>query len=240
MTVQSTQITDAHTPHRSGDAHEMVQRRGLRRAGGLAAVVEALTFLVGIAMAVTLLSDYATGDLSPTEAVSFMVDHQGALFAWYFITLIVFAVALVPLVLALHDRLRASQPTLARAAAVFGLIWSGLIVATGMIDNVGMGAVVDLAADDARGAASLWSALDAVTNGLGGGNEIVGSLWVLLVSLAAMRTALLPRWLNVLGIVSAAAGLVTVIPGLEDVGMVFGLGLIVWFAGVGAVLLRRP
>ncbi len=76
------------------------------------------------------------------------------------------------------------------------------------------------------------------TNGLGGGNELVGGLWVLLVSIAGWRTRALPRALNAVGIVSAAAGLITVIPGFEDVGMVFGLGLIVWFAWLGTVLLR--
>jgi hypothetical protein len=40
--------------------------------------------------------------------------------------------------------------------------------------------------------------------------------------------------------ISALSGLVTVIPGLEDVGIVFGLGLIVWFAWVGVVLFRNP
>jgi hypothetical protein len=46
--------------------------------------------------------------------------------------------------------------------------------------------------------------------------------------------------LNALGIISALSGLITVIPGLEDVGIVFGLGLIVWFAWVGVVLFRNP
>jgi hypothetical protein len=40
------------------------------------------------------------------------------------------------------------------------------------------------------------------------------------------------------GIMSAAAGLVTLVPGLSDVGMVFGLGSIAWFGWTGIVLLR--
>ncbi|MBX3286881.1 MAG: hypothetical protein KF703_16150, partial [Actinobacteria bacterium] len=91
---------------------------------------------------------------------------------------------------------------------------------------------------DPGAAASLWSAIDAVADGLGGGNEVVGGVWVLLVSVAGRRSGLLPRGANVLGIVSGIAGLVTVVPGLQDLGMVFGLGLIVWFGWVGAALLR--
>ena len=65
-------------------------------------------------------------------------------------------------------------------------------------------------------------------------------LTILLVSVAAWTTKALPPSLNALGVVSAACGLITVIPGLEDVGIVFGLGLILWFAWVGAFLFRNP
>lgn len=75
-------------------------------------------------------------------------------------------------------------------------------------------------------------------NGLGGGNEIVGGIWVLLVSWAALRGARLPRALNYLGVVIGVAGLVTIVPALEAVRAIFGLGLIVWFVWVGVVLLR--
>jgi hypothetical protein len=34
------------------------------------------------------------------------------------------------------------------------------------------------------------------------------------------------------------AGLLTVVPPLEDVGAVFGLGLIVWFIAVGRTLIK--
>ncbi len=65
-------------------------------------------------------------------------------------------------------------------------------------------------------------------------------MWILLVSLAAWGTGRLPTGLNLLGIVSAAAGLITLVPGLSDVGIVFGLGTIAWFAWTGIVLLRHP
>ncbi len=35
-----------------------------------------------------------------------------------------------------------------------------------------------------------------------------------------------------------AAGLIILVPGVSDVGMVFGLGSIVWFAWAGVALLR--
>jgi len=122
---------------------------------------------------------------------------------------------------------------------VFAYIWAGLMFATGMISNIGIAAVGDLADTDPAQAEAVWSSIAAITDGLGGGNELVGGAWVLLVSLAAWTTNALPRALNALGIISATAGLVTIIPGLSDVGIVFGLGLIAWFAWVGIVLVRN-
>ena len=209
------------------------------RIAGIAALVQAATFVVGIAMFATLLADYATGDPTPAESVAFVVDHQAAFHAWYVVIYIVFGVALVPLTLGLHHRLRDRAPALSQTATGFGLVWAGLVLGAGMIANVGVGVVADLASTDAAHAESVWASLEAVQDGLGGGNEVAGGVWVLLVSWAALRTGALPRRLAQLGVVSGAAGLVTVVPPLQDVGLIFGLGLIAWFAWVGFVLLRE-
>lgn len=209
-----------------------------QRVGGVAALVEAATIVVGIGLFATMLSDYATGDPTPGESVEFLVDHEAALYIWQLITLIVFSIVLVPLTLALHERLKAGSPALTQTATAFGLIWAGLLLAGGMIANIAVGTVADLAATDAGQAEAVWSSLDSVQNGLTGGIEIAGSIWIILVSWAALRSGTLPRSLNYLGLVSGAAGLVTVVPPLEEVGLIFGLGLIVWFVWLGVVMLR--
>ncbi len=210
----------------------------LPRVGGVGAIVAAATFIFGIALFVTSLSDYAEGDPTTAESVEFLVGHQGTLFAWYLVIFLVFGVAIIPLARALHARLADSSPVLADAGAVFAYIWAGLMFATGMISNIGITAVADLNDTDPAVAEALWSSIDAVTEGLGGGNELVGGMWILLVSLAAWGGRRLPVGLNALGVASGAAGLITLVPGLSDVGMVFGLGSIVWFAWTGVVLLR--
>ncbi len=213
-------------------------QRHSSRIGGIGALVAAATFIFGIAMFATTFVDYTSGDPTPAESVAFLGEHETAFFVWYLVIFLVFGAAIIPLARALHHRLHDTSPLLADVGAVFAYIWAGLMFATGMISNIGITAVGDLAATDPAQAEAVWSSIDAVTNGLGGGNELVGSAWVLLVSLAAWATNALPRSLNALGIVSAVSGLITIIPGLEDVGIVFGLGLIAWFAWVGIVLVR--
>ena len=86
---------------------------------------------------------------------------------------------------------------------------------------------------------SAWQAIEPVAQGLGGsGGELLGGLWVLLVSVAALRTGRLPRVLNWLGVAIGAAGVLSVVPALNDVAYGFGLLQIVWFAWLGIVMLR--
>ena len=214
---------------------------GLQKMGGVAALIMAATFVVGIALLFTLLvpAGYFAADVDPVQNAAFLADNQTVMFVWYLTIYVVFGVFLVALALALYERLKAGSPAMAQTATAFGLIWAGLMFASGMVANIGSGVVVDLYRTDPAQAASLWLAVNSVVVGLGGGNEIVGGLWVLLVSWAALRAGELPRLLNYLGLVLGVAGILhTAVPALETLGAVFGLGLIVWFVWLGIVLLR--
>ena len=221
------------------DAPESRHFGTLSRIGGAAALVAAGTFAYGIALFATTLADYTDPDATPAESVDFLIDHQGTLLAWYIGIFIVFGAALVPFGLALRERLVGGAPILANIGAVFAMIWAGLMFATGMISNIGIESVADLAETDPEGSTTVWSSIDTVTNGLGGGNELVGGFWILLVSIAGFATKRLPQWLNVVGVVTAVAGVITVVPAFEAIEMVFGLGSIVWFIGAGVTLLRH-
>lgn len=72
-----------------------------------------------------------------------------------------------------------------------------------------------------------------------GNGEILGGLWVLLVSLAALRAVGLPRGLNILGLLVGAVGIISLIPGLTELLIgVFGLGQVIWFIWPGIIFLR--
>ena len=102
-----------------------------------------------------------------------------------------------------------------------------------------MAAVVGLHGTSPTEAISAWQAIEPVTEGLGGsGGELLGGLWVLLVSVAALRTRGLPRVLSYLGVAIGTAGVLSIVPILKDLGYVFGLLQIVWFVWLGIVMLR--
>ena len=127
-----------------------------------------------------------------------------------------------------------------QVATAIGIIWAGSLIASGMVANAGIAPVVALYAKDPVQAALTWQGIESVASGLGNGNgEILGGLWTLLVSLAALRAGGLPKGLNILGLWVGAVGIISIIPGLTDLMIgVFGLSQIIWFVWLGIVLLR--
>jgi hypothetical protein len=213
----------------------------LQKLGGVAALITAATFIAGFGLLFTLLvpAGYFAAEVDPLQNVAFLADNQAIMYIWYLIIYVIFGLFLVVLSLALYERLQAGSPTMAQIATAFGLIWAGLVIASGMVANVGAGVVVDLYGPDPAQAASVWLAVNAVVVGLGGGNEIVGGVWLLLISGAAWQARMLGKALNYLGMIVGTAGiLTTVLPTLEALGAVFGLGSIVWFIWVGITMLK--
>ena len=211
----------------------------LAKAGAIAALVEAAAYAIGFAVLFAVLSPGSNPDATPAEALSTLLAQKTMLSWWYLIIYVVFGVALVVLVSALHEHLRAARnPTLPIGSA-FGLIWAGLVIASGMVANVGLDAVAGLHDQDPAQALTLWQHITTLQDALGGGVELVGGLWVLLVSVVALRGEALPRFLNVLGLLVGACGIATALPGLGDLGAVFGLGQLPWFLWLGVHLLTR-
>lgn len=213
-------------------------RHGVRqqRAGGVAALYLAVAYLVAMPYFLVVVDYPSLTD--PGEKVAALVEHQSSMYAMHLLTLVVFGIVLAGLTLALWKRL-AGSPTLATVGGAVGLIWADMLVASGLVFNFGAGTVVDLHATDPAQAAAAWQAIEPVADGLGsGGGELLGGLWVLLVSVAALRTAALPRALAWLGIVIGVAGIASIVPVLLDARYVFGLLQILWFIWLGMVMLR--
>jgi hypothetical protein len=208
----------------------------LQKMGGIAALYEAGAYILGFALWIGVLG--YSSDLTPAQKVASFVNN---LSLWYVLNLVVYIVAgifLVVLALALYDRLKSNSPAIMQVATAVGLIWAGVVVASGMIANIGIESVVNLNATDPAQAASVWAAVDLVRDGLGGGNEILGGVWILLVSWAALRAGGFSKVLNYLGFVVGAAGILSAVPALRELASIFGLTQIVWFIWMGIALLK--
>jgi len=209
----------------------------LQKSGGYAALYMAIAYLIGLILFIVVL-DYP-GITDPAQKVALLVEKPMVIFATNLFMYVFFGVALVVLSLALYDRLKSGAPAMMQAATALGIIWAGSLIAAGMVSNAGIEPTIALHATDPTQAALSWQGIETVAAGLGNGNgEILGGLFTLLVSLAALRGGALPRWLNILGLLVGAVGILTINPRLADLTGVFGLGQMVWYVWLGIALLR--
>jgi len=209
----------------------------LQKLGGLAALYLGAAYLVGIVLFLVVLDYPSITD--PAQKVALLVEKQMVIFVTNLLMYVFFGVILVILSLALYDRLKSGTATLVQVATVIGVIWAGSLVASGMIANAGIAPVMALYAEDPSQAALTWLGIETVANGIGNGNgEILGGLWTLLISWAALRAGGLPKGLNFLGLLVGVIGILSLFPGLTDLTGLFGISQLIWYIWLGIVLLR--
>ncbi len=210
----------------------------LQKLGGLAALSMAIIY-VSAFIFFGAFWDYPPSGASTLQKLAFLEENQEILTIVNLMMYVVFGVFLAILVIALHERLKGNTKALSQTASVFGLLWVGLVIASGMIANIGLGNVIGLSLKEPELARTVWLVVNTIVEGMGGGNEIVGGLWVLLLSIAAIKADDLSRKFNYLGIFVGFFGILTIYPA-EILTEVFGLSQIVWFSWLGLIMLKQP
>ncbi|MDG1732927.1 MAG: DUF4386 family protein [Thalassotalea sp.] len=205
----------------------------LQKIGGVSALLESVIYVSAFVFFGAIWNFPADAD--SVKQFAFLAENQVILSIVNLIMYVLFGILLAVLVLALHERLKVNSPILSQIASVFGVVWVGLVIASGMIANIGLATVLELSAKDPEQAMTVWRAIYSVVEGLGGGNEVVGGLWVLLLSFAALKGNELPKILNYFGLFVGIVGILTIYPA-EVITEVFGISQIVWFSWLGIAM----
>ena len=208
-----------------------------QKIGGFAAFYLAAAYITGIVIFLVVLNYQSITD--PAQKVALLVEKQGVIIWTNLLMYVFFGLILIPLALTLYDLLKSGSPALSRFATVVALIWAGSLIASGMISNAGIAPVVALYAKDPAQAALTWQTIESIASGIGNGNgEILGGVWSLMISLAALRVGVLPKMLNYLGLLVGAVGIATILPGLIDLVGLFAISQVIWYIWLGIILLR--
>ncbi len=210
--------------------------KNLQKLAGISAISEAIIYIVAFAYFGFFWSFPSAG--SPAEKMAYLAENHFSFSAIYFLMYIVFGIFLAVLVVGLYDKLKHTKNPAITIGSLFGVIWVGLVIASGMISNIGLSHAIGMMGISPDKALDVWTLISLVTESLGGGNELVGGLWVLLVSVVALRAGEFSRALNYLGLVVGGAGIATVYPD-EILTEVFGVTQIVWFIWLGIYLLTQ-
>lgn len=201
-----------------------------RNIGAWAGLYLAASYLATIVIFLVVLNYPAISN--PLDKVALIVNQPTTIYLTNIAAYVVFGLLLIGYSLALKERLTAGEPVLANYAAIVGCVWAGLLIASGLVQNAGIEQARMLYANDPSAAASYWTVIESVSNGLGGAySEILGGTMSVLVSLAALRMRVLPRLFNFFGLALGGIGILSTVPGLQDLAALFGICQVIWFVG---------
>ena len=208
----------------------------LQKLSGISAIFEAVIY-IGAFVYFGMFWEYPF-EGSASEQMAYLVENQFVVSAIYFLMYGVFGVFLAILVVGLYEKLKLANDPMVKIGSLFGVVWVVLVIACGMLANIGLLHALYLMNQSSEKAFDLWRTLTAIIESLGGGNELVGGLWVLFLSVAAIRMKEFSVGLNYLGLVVGISGIATIYPE-ELLTEVFGVTQIVWFVWLGLSLLRK-
>lgn len=210
----------------------------LQQFGGIAAILEALIYITAFIFYGGILV-FPEATASAQEELNFLSNNYTTLSSLNLISYVLFGILLVVLVAAIYERFKSYSIHFSKIIAAFGMVWVVLVIASGMISNIGLNHVVEMGAKNPEDTMLIWSSVSIITEGLGGGNEIVGGIWVLLISILSLKGKLFSIPLTILGCIVGIAGILTVYP-LDIFTEIFGISQIIWFVWIGIEILRTP
>lgn len=212
--------------------------KSILKSGALASLFEALVYVFGFAIMAFYLNP-PESSMGDNTALLFFLKNKSLFQVWMAFIYVFFGIALIFLNSALRSFLKSTSDYDASTIASFGNIWAVLVIASGMIAIIGMDVVDRLAKTNINEASALWTTLGTLQNGLGGGVEIIGGIWVLLISVMGLKHGILSKYLHWLGLLIAISGMLTIMPVLKELGAIFGILQIFWFTALGLGLWRK-
>lgn len=208
----------------------------LQKAAGISAIFEALIYIVAFVYFGAFWAYPSEG--TALEKMAYLAENQLAFSMIYFLMYAVFGIFLAVLVVGLHEKLKPTNDPIVKVGSVFGVVWVVLVIASGMLANIGLSHAISLMDLSTEKAFDMWRMISVLVESLGGGNELVGGLWVLLVSIAALKAKEFSQGLNYLGLIVGVFGIATIYPE-EVLTEIFGITQILWFVWLGLSMLRQ-
>ncbi|WP_240783670.1 hypothetical protein [Rheinheimera aquimaris] len=208
----------------------------LLRSGGIAAIGMALCY---VAMAVIFFGMLSMPQgLDTAGKIQYLQQHHLLVASGYGIGYLLFGVLLAILLQTLQQVFANRPSALFRLAERFGNVWLVLMLASGMVALIGLQMVFRLMESDPQQALALYNTRNLLTEALGGGIELVGGLWVLLLSISGLQQQRLGKAFHLLGLVVGVLGILTVMHTLPFLKDAFGVTQLIWFIWLGISLLR--
>lgn len=209
----------------------------LRIAGATSALLVAFIYLLGFAIFFSVLDPGQT--LTHDESVQFLIENRSILLPTMFVLYVLAGFSLLIVVQSLAGEIKDQMPWQSQTALIIGSIWSAMVIIAGFVYLTGMQVVFSLYPENAEQALVLELVVNTVFESLGGGNELIGGVWTVLISYLLLSETPDYKSLHLFGVLVGTAGIVSVVPILAEAVTLFGLGQIFWFVGLGVRFLKK-
>lgn len=213
-----------------------------------ASILAGVTFIVGFIFYTTLLNDLIDDDKTTIEKLTFIKNNEVSYYLSNIILYIIFGLAQLATTYGMALRFHRTYPEMSAFSQGLGISWSVLVLAAGMIGNVGIKASLDMMESDPEKAALMWDTINTIHDGVGGGNEIVGGCWILVVSVCEFLSSqhngdkerscsfFRSKATAIIGVAAGLAGIIHTVPGFDNAGAAFGVSMIIWYIRNGFLI----
>lgn len=100
--------------------------------------------------------------------------------------------------------------------------------------------VADIYKTDPSQAVLLWQGIEVIASSLSFiDGELLGGLWMLLVGLGSLKSREFNKGFSYWTIGIGILGVISILPPLNLLGALFGIGQIIWFLWIGRIFLSK-
>ncbi|OKY27345.1 MULTISPECIES: hypothetical protein [Thalassotalea] len=206
------------------------------RQGAIAAMVCALSFIIGLAVVLLIVPDF---NQNAEQRLIVFMKHKLLMQLWYFVVYVVFGFSLLVLSRSLLALRTTEHNLLEQMSSLVSYLWACYILACGFIAIFSIEFLFTNNSNGTYNISEAWRQIYNIQMGLGEGVEWVGAIWVIFINSCLHYQHRFPKQLIIMGFIIAVIGLLTFYPPLAEVGALFGLLQIFWFLAISILLLRK-
>lgn len=186
-------------------------------------------FVIGFWLLVSKFHYLHDKNLVPEEILEMLVLDRHCFIVWNLFVYAAFGVSLLYFTVNLFFYLKQRMPELAAGILIMGGVWSGFMLLSAGLAIELINSVVELHARNRDLAIDVWVIGSLLFESVGGGNELIGAIWVGLISYALPFRKSIIAGTKIIGYVAGVLGLCTLFDSSETFASLFGALLILWF-----------
>lgn len=192
-------------------------------------LVNIFSFVFGLVLLISKFQYLQDENLSHVQILDMLLSDIHYFQSWNIVVYLIYGMSLLHLTVTLFFATKRTMPQIATGFLVVGSVWSGYMLCSGGIAISLINSISKIYKYNSELAVEIWISGSLVHESIGGGNELVGAIWLGLISYIYPKGKGLSMATKRFGYVVAFLGLCTLFDPYETFSSLFGVGLILWF-----------